>query len=56
MNLEKNKILDDELYSDSKARMFLRRGYSLNKINQSLKSGTKITKNQKIILKLTWKN
>ena len=37
-NLEKNKILNDEMYSDSKARMFLRRGYSLNKINQSLKS------------------
>ena len=27
-----------EMYSDSKARMFLRRGYSLNKINQSLRS------------------
>jgi hypothetical protein len=27
-----------------------------NKINQSLKSGTKISKNQKIILKLTWRN
>ena len=27
-NLEKNKILNDEMYSDSKARMFLRRGYS----------------------------
>ena len=37
-NLEKNKILNDELYSDSKARMFLRRGYSLNKINRSLRS------------------
>ena len=36
-NLEKNKILSDELYSDSKARMFLRRGHSLNKINQSLR-------------------
>ena len=36
--LEKNKILNDELYSDSKARMFLRRGYSLNKINQSLRN------------------
>ena len=36
--IEKNKILDDELYSDSKARMFLRRGYSLNKINQSLRN------------------
>jgi len=38
LSLEKNKILDDELYSDSKARMFLRRGYSLNKINQSLRN------------------
>ena len=37
-NLEKKKILNDEIYSDSKARMFLRRGYSLNKINQSLRS------------------
>ena len=36
-NLEKNKFLNDELYSDSKARMFLRRGYSLNKINKSLR-------------------
>ncbi len=35
--LEKNKIINDELYSDSKARMFLKRGYSLNKINQSLR-------------------
>ena len=37
-NLEQNKIVNDELYSDSKARMYLRRGYSLNKINQSLRS------------------
>ena len=37
-NLEKNKLLNDEMYSDSKARIYLRRGYSLNKINQSLKS------------------
>ena len=37
-NLERNKIINDEMYSDSKARMFLRRGYSLNKINQSLRS------------------
>ena len=36
-NFEKNKIISDELYSDSKARMYLRRGYSLNKINQSLR-------------------
>ncbi len=38
LNLEKNKFINDEMYSDSKARMFLRRGYSLNKINQSLRS------------------
>ena len=37
-NLEENRIINDELYSDSKARMFLRRGYSLNKINQSLRN------------------
>ena len=37
-NLEKNRIINDELYSDSKARMFLRRGYSLNKISQSLRN------------------
>ncbi len=37
-SLEKKRIINDELYSDSKARMFLRRGYSLNKINQSLRN------------------
>ena len=37
-NLEQNKFLNDELYSDSKSRMLLRRGYSLNKINQSLRT------------------
>tara|TARA_Y100000992_G_scaffold234487_1_gene165354 strand:+ start:2638 stop:3198 length:561 start_codon:yes stop_codon:yes gene_type:complete len=37
-NLEENKIINDEMYSDSKARMYLRRGYSLNKINQSLRN------------------
>ena len=37
-NLEKNQLINDEMYSDSKARMFLRRGYSLNKINQSLRN------------------
>jgi len=37
INLEQNRLVNDELYSDSKARMFLRRGYSLNKINQSLR-------------------
>ena len=36
-NLEQNKFLNDELYSDSKSRTLLRRGYSLNKINQSLR-------------------
>ena len=43
-NLEKNRIVNDELYSDSKARMFLRRGYSLNKINQSLRQKGKDSK------------
>ena len=38
LNLEKNSLINDELYSDSKARTFLRRGYSLNKINQSLRN------------------
>ena len=38
LKLEKNRIINDELYSDSKARMFLKRGYSLNKINQSLRN------------------
>ena len=37
-NLEKNSLVNDALYSESKARMFLRRGYSLNKINQSLRN------------------
>ena len=37
-NLEKNRIINDELYSDSKAKMFLKRGYSLNKINQTLRN------------------
>ena len=37
INLEENKFINDELYSDSKSRTLLRRGYSLNKINQSLR-------------------
>ena len=37
-SFEKNKLLNDEFYSDSKARMYLRRGYSINKINQTLKT------------------
>ena len=36
-NLEKNHFLNDKLYSDAKARMFFRRGYSLNKIGNSLR-------------------
>ncbi len=38
LNLEKNKLLNDSLYSDSKARSLFRRGYSLNKITHSLRS------------------
>ena len=37
-NLEDNKLVNDELYSDSKARMLLKRGYSINKINLSLRN------------------
>ena len=37
-NLESIMLINDEMYSDSKARMMLRRGYSVNKINQSLKN------------------
>ena len=35
-NLEKNKLINDEMYSDSKARNLLRRGYSINKIRYNL--------------------
>ncbi len=38
MNLEKNNLLNDSLYSDSKAKILFKRGYSLNKISHSLKS------------------
>ncbi len=37
-NLEKSHFLNDSIYSDSKARMLFRRGYSLNKISNSLRS------------------
>ncbi len=36
-NLEKSHFLNDSLYSDSKARTLFRRGYSLNKIGNSLR-------------------
>jgi len=35
-SLEINKLISDEYYSDSKSKVFLRRGYSLNKIRHSL--------------------
>ena len=38
ISLEKNKFINDQMYSESKARMYLKRGYSLNKINQTLRS------------------
>ena len=38
IGLEKNKFINDQMYSESKARMYLKRGYSLNKINQTLRS------------------
>ncbi len=48
INLEKNHFLNDSLYSDSKARVLFRRGYSLNKITNSLKSKGIEYKNIKI--------
>ena len=47
-NLEKGHFLNDSLYSDSKARMFFRRGYSLNKIVNSLRHKGIDQKNIKI--------
>ena len=35
-DLEKNKLISDKFYSDSKARSFIKRGYSLNKIRNYL--------------------
>tara|TARA_B100000287_G_scaffold382180_1_gene387054 strand:+ start:263 stop:823 length:561 start_codon:yes stop_codon:yes gene_type:complete len=49
-NLEKNHFLNDSIYSDSKARMLFRRGYSLNKISYSLKSKGIEEKNIKLSL------
>tara|TARA_B100000674_G_C37711264_1_gene855285 strand:- start:210 stop:770 length:561 start_codon:yes stop_codon:yes gene_type:complete len=37
-NLEDKKFINDELYSDSRTRMLLKRGYSINKINQTLRN------------------
>jgi len=36
VDLETQKFLSDKFYSDSKAKSYLRRGYSLNKIRHSL--------------------
>ena len=49
-NLEKSHFLNDSLYSDSKARMFFRRGYSLNKISYSLRNKGIDQKNIKLSL------
>ncbi len=49
-NLEKSHFLNDSLYSDSKARMLFRRGYSLNKISHSLRSKGIEQKNIKLSL------
>ena len=49
-NLEKNHFLNDSLYSDSKARMLFRRGYSLNKIGHSLRGKGIEQKNIKLSL------
>ncbi len=49
-NLEKSHFLNDSIYSDSKARVLFRRGYSLNKISHSLRSKGIEQKNIKISL------
>jgi len=36
ITLEKEKFLSDKYYSDAKSKVFLRRGYSLNKIRYNL--------------------
>ena len=36
ITLEREKFLSDKYYSDAKAKVFLRRGYSLNKIRYNL--------------------
>ena len=36
LSLEEAKLVSDKYYSDSKAKAFLRRGYSINKIRYSL--------------------
>ena len=42
LDLEKNKLISDKFYSDSKARSFIKRGYSLNKIrNYLIQKGVK---------------
>ena len=38
INLEKNNLLNDRFYSETRARMLFRRGYSLNKIGNSLRN------------------
>ena len=48
LSLEEQKFLSDKYYSDAKSKAFLRKGYSLNKINQSLRNkgiGTEYIKN-----------
>ena len=50
LNLEKGHFLNDSLYSDSRARMLFRRGYSLNKISYSLRSKGIEQKNIKLSL------
>ena len=49
-NLEKSHFLNDSLYSESRARMLFRRGYSLNKISNTLRSKGIEQKNIKLSL------
>ena len=36
LNLEEKKLINDKLYSDSRVKNFIKRGYSINKIRKSL--------------------
>ena len=38
LSLVEQNLLNDKYYSDAKSKSFLRRGYSLNKINQTLRT------------------
>ena len=57
LDLEKEKFISDEFYSDSKSRSFVKRGYSLRKIrNYLMKKGIDKNYIDKSISKITLDN